>query len=190
MLRRLTTATAALSALFFLAACAISDPVDPNDPTRSVVFGYIDMDDAPSSVEWVFIMDYDSDEEEGYRVPAVDGIFYHVGIAPGPHQVDSFGRFTTWWSNTSYTYEFGASGRNETAVRIKKPGVYFMGAYKYVDVATGLFEQGKFEMKRIKRPSEREILAKVLERMEADNSEYTRQIGMVRRRLAQLASSQ
>lgn len=189
MPRRLAAAAAALSAFLLLAACATSDPVDPNDPTRSVVFGYIDMEEAPSSVEWVFIMDYNSDGDEGYRVAAEDGIFYHVGIAPGPHQVDSFGRYTTWWSNTSYTYEFGADGRNETAVRIDRPGVYFMGAYKYIDVATGWFEQGKFEMKRIKRPTEREILTKVLERMESDNPEYVRQIGMVRRRLAQLASA-
>lgn len=189
MFRRLAAPLGAISALFLLAACASYDPVDPNDRTRSVVYGYIDMEDAPSSVEWVFIMDYNSDEQ-GYTAPADDGIFYHIGIPPGPFQVDSFGRNTTWWSNTRYSYEFGGDGRNETARRIKRPGVYFMGAYRYVSVSTGWFEPGKFEMKKTKRPSEREILNKVLARMEEDNPEYVRQIAMVRSRLAQLAKSQ
>ena len=189
MFRRLAAPLGAICALFLLAACASSTPVDPNDTTRSVVYGYIDMEDAPSSLGWVRIMDYDSDDESGYNAAADDGIFYHVGIAPGPHQVDSFGRSTTWWSNTNYSYQFGADGRNQTALRIKRPGVYFMGAYRYVSVSSGWFEPGKFEMKKIKRPGEREILTKVLARMAADNPEYLRQIAMVRRRLAQLAKA-
>ena len=178
----------AISLLLFLGACA-TPQVDPNDTTRSVVYGYIDMDEAPSSVDWVFIMDYNSDEQ-GFTTSVEDGIFYHVGIPPGPYQVDSFGRNTRWWSNTSYTYEFGSDGRNQTAVRIKRPGIYYMGAYKYVPVDTGWFEPGKFEMKKTSRPSEREILEKVLELMEANNPEYVRQIGLVRQRLAQFASTE
>jgi hypothetical protein len=189
MLRRLSAPLGAVSALFLLAACASSNPVDPNDRTRSVVYGYIDMEDASSSLGWVYIKDY-SAEDRGFRAAVDDGVFYHLGIPPGPYQVDSFGRSATWWSNTNYTYEFGGQGRNQTAVRIKRPGLYFVGAYKYVAVSTGWLEQGKFEMKKVKRPSEREILAKVLAHMEDVNPEYVRQIAMVRRRLAQLAGSQ
>ncbi len=188
MFRRLAAPLGAISALFLLAACASSTPVDPNDTTRSVVYGYIDMEDAPSSLGWVTIREYSGDER-GFSAAVDDGVFYHLGIPPGPFQVDSFGRSATWWSNTNYSYEFGSDGRNQTAVRIKRPGLYFVGAYRYVSVNTGWFEQGKFEMQRTKRPSEHEILTKVLEHMEEENPEYVRQIAMVRGRLAQLAKS-
>ena len=41
-----------------IVGCA-GTPVDPTDTRRSVVFGYIDMEDAPTSVDWVFIQHYD-----------------------------------------------------------------------------------------------------------------------------------
>ena len=47
MLRRLL---APLAALALLGACATGTPVDPADTSRSLVFGYIDADEAPDYV--------------------------------------------------------------------------------------------------------------------------------------------
>lgn len=170
---------------FFVAGCATSDPVDPKDQSLSLVYGYIDMEDAPSSLGWVHLKLYDG-KNTGYTVPADDGLFFHVGVEPGPYQVDRFGRHAQFFSNTNYTYNFGTRGRNETAIKIVKPGVYFMGAYKYIEVETGWFEADKFRMERTKTPTERELLTRLLKILEEDYSEYTRQIAMVKQRLAQL----
>ena len=167
-----------------VASCA-SEPVDPKDPSLSLVYGYIDMADAPSSLGWVRIKLYDG-KNEGYSAAVKKGLFFHVGVVPGPYQVERFGRHTTFFSNTEYTYDFGTRGRNETAIRVDKPGVYFMGAYKYVDIRTGWFEQDKFRMERTQTPSERELLTKLLAILQDEDSQYTRQIAMVRQRLAQL----
>lgn len=170
---------------FFVAACAASDRIDPKDPSLSLVYGYIDMKDAPSSLGWVHIMLYDG-KNTGYFAAVDHGVFFHLGVKPGPYQVDRFGRHPTFFSNTEYTYDFGTRGRNETAVRIDKPGAYFMGAYKYVDIPTGWFQQDKFRMERTTTPSERELLTKVLAILQNDHADYTRQIDTVKQRLVQL----
>ena len=169
----------------FVAGCATSDPVDPKDPSLSLVYGYIDMADAPSSLGWVRIKLYDG-KNQGYSAAVKKGLFFHVGVEPGPYQVERFGRHTTLFSTTEYTYDFGTRGRNETAIKIDKPGVYFMGAYKYVEIPTGWFEQDKFKMERTQTPSERELLARLSTVLQEDYPQYTRQIAMVRQRLAQL----
>jgi hypothetical protein len=61
-----------------------------------------------------------------------------------------------------------------------------MGAYKYVDIPTGWFEQGTFRMEQTTTPPERELLTRVLEVLQKDHAEYTRQIETVKLRLAQL----
>jgi hypothetical protein len=171
--------------ILLVAGCATSKPVDPKDPSLSLVYGYIDMADAPSSLGWVRIKLYDG-KNEGYMAATKKGLFFHVGVEPGPYQVERFGRHTTFFSNTEYTYDFGTRGRNETAIRIDKPGVYYMGAYKYVEIRTGWFEQDKFKIERTKTPSERELLARLLAVLQDEYPQYTRQIAMVRQRLSKL----
>lgn len=182
-LRRIASLLGLLTLL--VAGCATSDPVDPKNQSLSLVYGYIDMTDAPSSLGWVRIKLYDG-KNTSYEVPGHKGLFLHVGVGPGPYQVERFGRHATFFSNTDYTYNFGTRGRNETAIKIEKPGVYFMGAYKYVDIPTGWFEEDKFRMERTPTPSERELLTKVLAILQDDYPEYTRQIAMVRQHVAEL----
>lgn len=182
MFRRLF---APLAALFLLGACATGTPVDPADMSRSLVYGYIDIEEAPAPLDWIYIMRYDG-SESGYNPHINDGMFYHLGVVPGPYQIDSFGGFS-FLRNAHYTFNFGGSGRNGSATRIDGPGAYFLGSHRYVDVDTGWFEEAKFEIEPARNgPSEREILTWVLRHLESENSEYTHQIGMVRRRLAEL----
>lgn len=182
--RRIASFSAGLLTLLVV-GCATSHPIDPKDQSLSLVYGYIDMKDAPSSLGWVHITLYDG-KNTGYFTEVHDGLFFHLGVKPGPYQVDRFGRYATFLSNTDYSYDFGTRGRNETAIRIDKPGVYFMGAYKYVDVPTGWFEQDKFRMERTTTPTERELLTRVLAMLQNDHAQYTLQIDTVKQRLAQL----
>ncbi len=177
---------APLAALALLGACATGTPVDRADTSRSLVYGYLDTEDAPSSLDWIYIMNYGG-SESGYNPYIDDGMFYHLGVTPGPYQIDRFGGYS-FLRQAHYTFDFGGSGRNESAIRIDRPSVYFMGSHRYVDVDTGFFEAGKFEIEPNRDgPSEREILIWVLEHLESENSDYTHQIGMVRRRLAELS---
>jgi hypothetical protein len=76
-----------------LAGCASAPPVNTSDETRSLVFGYFDMTDAPSKLEWVSLRKYDSTQKPGewYGLAVRDGLFFHIGIAPGSYQVEKFG---------------------------------------------------------------------------------------------------
>jgi hypothetical protein len=168
--------------LLVATACASVEPVDPRDPGLSLIYGYLDMEEAPTEADWVFIKHYDG-KGEGYRVPVQDGVFYHVGVPAGPYQVDAFGGRSFW--NGSYIYDFGSDGRNATAIKVNEPGVYFMGAHKYIDIPTGWLEQRKFSMEPVETPSEREVLSKVLELLREDDPEFARQIWLVEQRLAQ-----
>lgn len=165
-----------------LLGCATSN-VDPNDTTRSVIFGYIDMSDAPTSLGYVRIKKYD-DPDVGYNLTAHKGLFYHVGVKPGPYQVDTF--YGSGFFAGDVAYDFGGKGRNATATIIRQPGVYFMGAHKYSKVKTGFFEQGKFDMKKTARPTEKELLTGLLALMRKNNKKYVRQIAMVERKLASM----
>ncbi|WP_019139984.1 hypothetical protein [Noviherbaspirillum massiliense] len=178
---------ALVSFIIVLAGCA-GPAVDPKDETLSLVYGYVDMTDAPSSLEWVSIKKYGG-QAGWYNVPAKDGLFWHIGIEPGAYQVEKFGgRGGSFLTRRDHEYLFGTKGRNETAIRIQTPGVFFMGAYKYVDHAGGFWKQGQFEMKALKAPSEKELLQRLIKELEADDEmrEYTRQINLAKKRLATL----
>jgi hypothetical protein len=173
-----------------LAGCASGGSVDSKDETLSLVYGYFDMKDAPTKVEWVSLKQYDlqGKQEGAYQINAKDGLFFHIGIEPGSYQVDKFGGGGGFLS-TPVEYNFGGKGRNATAVRVQKPGVYFVGVHKYVDrPGKGFFSADKFEMQPAKAPSEKELLRQVIQRIESDKelAPYTRQLQHARQRLGQL----
>lgn len=175
--RRLLLKAAALGTPMALAGCASGPSVDPNDESRSLVYGFFDMKDG-ADVQWVVLKRYDS--AQWVRTAASDGVFLHVGLPAGSWQVFSFG-------SPRNVYEFGMHGRNDTALRIERPGVYYMGAYKYVPVEKNWLSKSTFDMKPISQPNEKTVLVKVIKTMEADYSEYQRQIARARQRPALLA---
>jgi hypothetical protein len=184
----LTTAMALV-----LTGCASGPPVDTRDETRSLVFGYFDMTDAPSKLEWVSLRKYDTTQKPGewYGLAVRDGLFFHVGIGPGSYQVEKFGGMggIPLLTRRPFEYDFGSKGRNGTAVRVREPGLYFLGAHQYVNHAgKGLFAPDKFEMKPVTTPTEKELLQRLVKELESDKalSGYTRQLGLARRRLAEL----
>lgn len=134
---------------------------DINDPTNSLAFGYIDMDDAPTSVSNAWLIQVAPPSEEPYWGMGVrKGVFYNSYLPPGTYQVSSFAGSGFFRGN--YEYSFPRQGRNATAVRITKPGIYFLGSYKYKKVKSGFFEQGKFNIEKINKPTERELLERIL----------------------------
>jgi hypothetical protein len=101
--------------------------------------------------------------ESPYWSMGIDkGLFYNPFVQPGSYQLSSFAGSSL--SRGSYEYHFSRQGRNETAVRIQKPGIYFLGSHKYVQVRKGsMFKQAKFSIERVSEPSEAELLRRILE---------------------------
>lgn len=191
-LRVLRSWACLLGAVLMLHGCASvpSVPVDPKDESVSLVFGYFDMGDAPSKLEWVSLKRYSEKEPVSYAMAARDGLIFHLGIAPGSYQVEKFGGMggIPLLARQRYEYNFGTRGRNDTAVRIQKAGIYFLGAYKYVNHSGGIFKADKFEMQPLKTPSEKELLQRLITMLESDGDlkTYTRQIALAKKRLAAL----
>jgi hypothetical protein len=187
-LRRRALAGLMLAPLVMAAGCASSPGnVDPADPNLSIVCGYIDMSKAPSDLRWVSIKAYGKGMDHHYRTRVHDGVFFHVGVDPGSYQIDRFGGQggIPMLTSRPFEYEWGTRGRNPTAVRIEKPGVYFVGAYGYRPEASGLLEADRFDMQATKTPSESEVLRRVLASIEGDAElrRYALQIQRIRARL-------
>lgn len=151
-----------LAASLVLAACgsgSIGPERDINDPTNSLVFAFVDMSEAPTKIDGASLK---PQGEEGY---------WHMGVAkdgqlltqsylpPGAYQLATLQGSGFFAGNN--VYRFPTYGRNETALRIQKPGIYFMGSYRYVKVKTGVFEASKFAIERINTPTELELLQRI-----------------------------
>ncbi len=172
-----------LITLGLLGGCA-STGRDVNDPTNSLVFGYIDMDDAPTSVDSATLRLLAPPSEKPYWGMGVkDGLFYNFYLPPGSYQLDNF--YGSGFFAGEHEYNLPRQG-NETALRITKPGIYFLGSFKYKKEKTGFFEQGKFSIEVIDKPTEAELLKRILDKdSDARDSAWGDKI---RARLAQLKS--
>lgn len=148
----------------FLGACSsgnIGPERDANDPSNSLVFAYVDMDEAPTKVQGASLK---PQGQEGYWQMGVidhgDGqILIQSYLPPGSYQFASL-RGSGFFAGNN-VYQFPTYGRNETAVRIQKPGIYFMGSYRYRKVKTGFFEGSKFAFERVSTPAELELLQRL-----------------------------
>jgi len=173
-----------LITLGLLAGCASSGPTrNINDPTNSLVFGYIDMDDAPTKVSSAWMVQVAPPSDTPYWGLGVSkGLFYNSYLPLGSYQLSKFGG--SGFFAGQHEYMFPRQG-NKTALRITRPGIYFLGAYKYKKVKTGLFSQGKFAIEKMSKPTEAELLKRILEDDDIKGSAWAAKI---RARLAQLKS--
>lgn len=146
----------------FVSACSTAGYMDrPGEPGNSIVFGYIDMSDAPTELQWVSIKKMHPPSDTPYFQFFVDdGMFYRPNLRPGSYKFWEFGGFSTL-RQANYTFTFPPQGKGELDRQISKPGVYFAGCYKYEKVRTGIFSPGKFDLVRIGGNCEQEMLTRL-----------------------------
>ncbi len=172
--------------IFVINGCGGTKPSDPKDPTLSLVFGYIDMEDAPSSMGWLTIKQHKPKPQMVYGCAIDDGLFWNTGVRIGSHRVEGFGKIHGFLGRKNYYY----AAIPETQIRIKRPGLYFMGAYKFKVVKKSNWFTGgggKFKLVRVKSPSERKLLKKLLKEFKDDDEKkFYRQIRMINKRLGKL----
>ena len=149
-------------AVSFLAGCAGGGHGrDINDPSNSLVFGYVDMADAPTKISGAQIMQVAPPTDKPYWGTDVrDGMFYTYYLPPGSYKLATL--HGSSFLKGDYRYTFPRQG-GEQGVRIDKPGIYFLGSYKYQNVKTGMFEQSKFDIARVKTPTEADLLQRMLD---------------------------
>lgn len=147
---------ACLAAAALLSGCASSSPPrDLNDPTNSLYFGYIDMTDAPTGVGSADVEQLAPPTKYPYWQAGVSkGLFCLSVLPPGSYQVTQF-----VGGNTFYTMPRQG---NPTSLRIVKPGIYFVGSYKYVSVKSGFMEGDRFAIKKVNTPTEAELLERIV----------------------------
>jgi len=159
----------------FITGCS-SSPVfrDPHKKSYSLVLAYIDMEDADSEATWLRAKTVEKRGKKpswysfGFvRDEKLGTILHNQYVTRGKIKLDAFGgNATGFFDNAYYQYNFPSQGRGMGAVDIKKPGIHFAGSFKYIPVETGFFEQGKFDIKRVNSPSEKEVLKAFLKHVE------------------------
>lgn len=170
----------AIGAVVFLAACGGGLPremEEPKGPDVSLVYGYVDMTDGPCWMSWFNMKQVLPKAEKPYwYFRILDGAFYAEYIPLGSFQLSEFGGADSWPGNTIYTFKFP---QQLEGLRIEKPGLYYLGAFKFKD--EGSFFKSKYEIDLAKTPTEREVLEKIL-----PYAKGTQWDGRLRRRLEEI----
>lgn len=147
----------ALLAALALTSCSTPTPnfMKPEEPNLSLVFGHIDMDDAPTKLGWVELkMVRPVVEKPYYYFWVREGTFFRSHVRQGSYKFEKFG-----YKNDKYI--FPAQGKGVMDRQVTKPGLYYVGSYKYKKIPRGLFRDDQFDLIPTNSPSELELLKKI-----------------------------
>ncbi len=159
-MRRLILNAIALAAVVWLAACSANPVPEAPEPTDSIVFGHIDMGDAPVQLQGLDIRQYKPPTDKPYWSAGVEkGTFFNWYLDPGSYAMDHFEGIGFVAGRVRFNVPRQLSSMR---IVIKKPGVYFLGSYKYKNISTGIFEPDKFDLEQVDSPTERELLTKLI----------------------------
>ena len=169
----------ALGLAALLAGCAVGGGGETrgiDDPGTSLVFGYIDMAEAPTTISGASIMQvWPPSEKPEWGANARRGLF-HTYIPQGSYQLASVSGSSL--SKVSYSYDI----QNWDELRVHEQGIYFLGSYRYLRT-----ESGGFELERMDTPSEAQLLERILQEDGAVKGSAWE--ARIRHRLSQLKSN-
>ncbi len=146
--------------------CAGGQPMTKAEIAKgSILMMYLDTDEMDGDLEWISLKQSKAGEEPSYWNFGLDDDFaWRLGMPNAGYQINSYGGMDGFkvgcfkmCAGTQYTYQFPAQGNG---FYVKEKGVYFLGSFKHVK--TGTFFNRKFDLKKIKSPSEREVTEKIL----------------------------
>lgn len=147
------------------------EPEVPTSAQMSLAFGYIDMTDAEPGLQWIRYQQLaptPSDNKLAGRTK--DGLFLIENLAPGSYQIFDFGGrggglFAKGYLYASYPLSFPVTRQSgHLRVTVSKPGIYFMGAYKYVNVrGNRVGTQYEYALEPLTSPNQRELLERLLQ---------------------------
>ena len=168
-----------LAVFALLAGCAVGGSRETpgmDDPGTSLVFGYIDMTDAPTTISGASIVQvWPPSDKPDWGANARHGLF-HTYVPQGSYQLASVSGSSP--AKVSYSYDI----QNWDELRVhQQQGIYFLGSYRYLRTETG-----GFELERMDTPNEAQLLKRILdEDLAVKGSAWE---GRIRERLAELES--
>lgn len=176
----------ALLVFVAIIASACSARQVKDSPADSVLaYGYLDMAEAPSDLRSVMLRQVSLTEDRREIELRVDrGLFYAEFLKPGSYQLRKFWGCTGCWGFFGAPWMRGHTyplPHDVDGFRIARPGLYFIGAWRYRHIDHGWLRDDAFELDSIAQPSEREILQRLL-----PNTRGTRWETEVSRRIAEL----
>jgi hypothetical protein len=152
-----------LLVLLTLAGCgsAPSRVYTPEEIAKlSMIYGYIDMKDAPTSLGNVQLRRMRPVEDAPfYRAGVKEGYFLRINLPDGAYKVTSIGGTR---GSTVYTFNMETQGKGDMDREVTRPGAYFAGAWKFKLHKKGLLQQDEFDLEPLASPGEREVLEKLL----------------------------
>lgn len=132
----------------------------PFEEESSLVFGYIDMEEAYSDFRWINMKRIKPRTDKPfYGFFVQNGLFYRTYVPEGLYKFDEFGGHSYRLGNM--TYAFPQQGKHEMDPVIKVPGIYYLGSYKYKKLKAPLLEV-KYSLVRTDSPGEKELLERLL----------------------------
>lgn len=166
---------AAVAFLCGLAACAVqpTQAVD-NSPQRSVlIYGYVDMSQAPVSLSMIGFRQLEPQPQDPngpiWYLPSTEGYFYGSGLPLGRYILAEVGgqNCLLGWLLCGDVQKFPYISE-DPGFRIKKPGLYYFGSIRFIELSPGNFFIGprRYKLQAEKSPSEREVLMKIMPRYE------------------------
>lgn len=129
----------------------------------SLVFGYIDMADAPSDLRWIQMKRIRPETKTPYYPLRVQkGLIYRSYVPNGLYKFDKFGGYSFRLGGIEMTYAF-PQGKQEIDPVIKDPGIYYLGTYKYQKLDAPAFEI-RYRLVRVAQPTEEKLLRQLLDK--------------------------
>lgn len=123
----------------------------PAGADSSLVFGYFDMGEAPTHLGWVKVAYESGGASEELDFTVQDGIFYRENVSRGSLSVTAFGGSTGGKfisipklglrSFVNFRYDIPPQSLGEFT--IDTPGVYFLGAFRYLPVVAASMEASR-----------------------------------------------
>lgn len=176
-MRYLTRLLIAFIVFTGLAGCSTAR-IQDTPPDRSLVFVYVDFTENEMDLYWtkmkkvspvsetpffniIGVRNFDGKNKYGY-------LLWYEFLENGSYQLASFGgKQTLYMRQKQLTLLMPEMGGNQTSLRVQKPGIYYMGSFKYKPELSTWAEVGgvrnKFTMEPFRGPSETEMLKKLLE---------------------------
>ncbi|HKI96891.1 MAG TPA: hypothetical protein VKB51_00320 [bacterium] len=170
LLCSLAVASTSSCSLGFGARDALAPQLDAKSkPDGAFVFGYIDMKAAKTGLDWAYLKQTEPKVfDPDHTSRAFQNVFYLENLPDGVFRLDGFGG-NTWsffhkgqYFFATYPVDYNLQLASKVQVRVDRPGVYFMGAYRYVHHDSGFLGDDTFSLEPISEPTERQVLERIL----------------------------